>query len=162
MPFLDLFSDKAGLYASARPTYPESLFRFVASIAQLHDRVWDCGAGNGQAALGLAQHFDVVEATDASKQQIENAIPQKRVHYSVQPAEQTNFQAASFDAVCVAQALHWFDFDRFYLEVHRVLKPQGVFVTWGYDWFNVSKDFDTQFERSILEVIKRACQNFCV
>jgi SAM-dependent methyltransferase len=153
MSYLDLFSEKAGLYASARPVYPDALFRFVASIAEQHDRVWDCGAGNGQASIGLAQHFVVVEATDASEQQIVNHIPHGRVRYSVQPAENTDFPTAHFDAVCVAQALHWFDFDRFYPEVQRVLKPNGIFVAWGYDWFKVSPDFDAQFKESILDVI---------
>ena len=99
----------------------------------MHERVWDCGAGNGQAAIGLAKYFETVEATDASAQQIANGIPHPQVHYSVQPAEQTTYQDASFDAVCVAQALHWFDYSRFYPEVHRVLKPGGAFVAWGYN-----------------------------
>ena len=154
MAFLDLFSEKADLYASARPKYPADLFSFVASIAPTRGRAWDCGAGNGQAAIGLAKYFTSVEATDASAQQIESAIACDGVHYSVQPAEETTFPAASFDAVCVAQALHWFDFNRFYPEVWRVLKPEGVFVAWSYDWFSVSKEFDTKFEQLILEVIR--------
>ncbi len=154
MPFLDLFSDKADLYASARPTYPDDLFRFVASLAPSCARAWDCGTGNGQAAIGLARCFNSVEATDASQQQIAHAIPCKGVRYSVQPAERTDFPSASFDVVCVAQALHWFDFDPFYAEVQRVLKPQGVFVAWGYDWFSVSPDFDIQFKHAILNVIE--------
>lgn len=154
MSFLDLFSERADLYASARPTYPEALFSFIASIAPRHQLAWDCATGNGQAAAGLARHFEVVEATDASQEQIANALPQDRVRYSVQPAEQTTFLDASFDAVCVAQALHWFAFDRFYREVHRVLRPGGVFVAWGYNWFTISADFDEQFRKSVLDVIK--------
>jgi len=47
----------------------------------------------------LALHFARVEATDASAQQIEHAAPAPGVRYSVQPAEATDFPAASFDAV---------------------------------------------------------------
>lgn len=32
----------------------------------------------------------------------------------------------------VAQAIHWFDFERFYAEVRRVLKPGGVIAVWAY------------------------------
>ncbi len=34
--------------------------------------------------------------------------------------------------ITVAQALHWFDFDRFYAEVKRVLAPNGVIAVWAY------------------------------
>ena len=61
--FHDYFSDHSKLYASARPTYPEELFGFVASIAPARERVWDCATGNGQAAVGLARYFAEVEAT---------------------------------------------------------------------------------------------------
>jgi ubiquinone/menaquinone biosynthesis C-methylase UbiE len=48
----------------------------------------------------------------------------------VQSAESTTFIDESFDAVCVAQALHWFDYELFWPEVQRVLKPSGVFAAW--------------------------------
>ncbi len=150
---LDLFSDKSELYASARPSYPEELFEFIASVAPSTERAWDCGTGNGQAAISLAKHFRSVWATDASAQQIAHAVPCDGVEYSTQPAEGTTFPNASFDAVCVAQALHWFDFERFYPEVRRVLKPNGIIVAWGYAWFEVSPEFDRQFRRLILDVV---------
>ena len=152
--FIDLFSEKADLYASARPTYPDALFGFVASLGGARERVWDCATGNGQAALGLAPHFSRVEATDASEQQLSHAVAHERVRYSLQPAEQTDFPSSCFDAVCVAQALHWFDYARFFPEVHRVLKPGGAFVAWGYDWFTLDPAFEAQFRASISEPVE--------
>ena len=38
----------------------------------------------------------------------------------------------SVDLITVAQALHWFDFKRFYTEVDRVLKKEGVLAAWAY------------------------------
>lgn len=153
MSFIDLFSEKADLYAAARPRYPEELYAYVAEIAPTRGRAWDCATGNGQAAVGLAEYFDRVEATDASAAQIANALPCAKVQYSVQPAERTNFADTSFDAVCVAQALHWFKLDEFYAEVRRVLKPGGVCVVWGYDWFAVDPAFDEQFKYSMRDVL---------
>jgi SAM-dependent methyltransferase len=152
--FADHFSEKSAGYARSRPTYPEALFRVLAEKAPDRDRAWDCATGNGQAAIGLARHFRRVEATDASAEQITNAMPAPRVRYSVQPAEQTDFAAASFDAVCVAQALHWFDFDRFNAEVHRVLKPRGVILVTAYGWSHVSPDFDRELGELVLEPIR--------
>lgn len=153
MAFLDLFSDNAALYASARPHYPDDLFDFVASVAPAVRSAWDCGTGNGQAAVSLARHFGAVYATDPSFEQIANAVSCKGVEYSIQKAESTSFPDANFDAVCVAQALHWFDLPTFFREAQRVMKPHGVFAAWGYTWFTVSPKFDAAFKRHILDVI---------
>jgi ubiquinone/menaquinone biosynthesis C-methylase UbiE len=151
--FHDHFSDASSAYAAARPTYPEALYRFIASVAPSAECAWDCATGNGQAARGLARHFDRVEATDASAEQIAAASADPRVRYSVAPAERTAFPDAGFDAVCVAQALHWLDQDAFHAEVHRVLKPRGVFAAWGYDGMRVLGEFDEAFRRVVLEPI---------
>ena len=37
-----------------------------------------------------------------------------------------------------AQALHWFDFDGFYREVTRVLKPGGLIAAWTCGFLSVS------------------------
>jgi SAM-dependent methyltransferase len=151
--FHDYFSDRSRLYASARPTYPEELFRFVAAIAPARERVWDCATGNGQAAIGLARYFTEVEATDASDDQIANAVPASNITYSVRTAEESGFPSRHFDAVCVASAIHWFDYDRFYPEVKRVLRPRGVIAAWGYDHLRVAPEFDAEFEKRIERVI---------
>ncbi|MFO1401323.1 MAG: class I SAM-dependent methyltransferase [Steroidobacteraceae bacterium] len=64
------------------------------------------------------------------------------------------FALASFDALCVAQTLHWFDFERFFREVRRVLKPGGVFVAWGYDWMLVDPEFDAAFRSVVLHPLE--------
>jgi len=154
MKFADHFSEKSEGYARSRPTYPDELFRLLAEKSPARERVWDCATGNGQAAVGLARHFGSVEATDASAEQVANAKATPGVTYSVQPAEQTNFADASFDAVNVAQALHWFDFDRFNAEVQRVLKPGGLVLVTSYGWTQVSGEFDGELERLVLDPIR--------
>jgi SAM-dependent methyltransferase len=126
----------------------------VAEVAPGRERAWDCATGSGQAALGLARHFGHVEATDASAQQVANAAPATNVTYSVQPAEATSFAPASFDAVCVAQAVHWFDIERFYAEVRRVLKPRGVLLLTAYGWSGVTPEVDRVVRREVLVPIE--------
>ena len=125
----------------------------MAALAPARESAWDCATGSGQAALGLARHFAHVEATDASAQQIANVVPAANVTYSVQPAEATSFAAASFDAVCVAQALHWFDLDRFYAEVRRVLRPGGILLVTAYGWSSVTPEVDEVMKRDVLPPI---------
>ncbi len=155
MSFVDLFSDSADRYAAARPRYPDALIDFFARSSPSLDAAWDCGTGNGQAAVDLARHFKTVWATDPSQAQIDQAIPCHGVIYSVQPAEKVSFADHSVDAITVAQALHWFDLERFFPEARRVLKPGGFFCAWGYSWSHVEPAIDAVMQASILEPIRK-------
>lgn len=147
-----IFEDKAGLYASSRPLYPKELFDYIGSLVSIKDAAWDCATGNGQAAIGLANIFRKVEATDVSSEQIANAFYSENVTYSVQPSETTNFLDNQFDLVNVAQALHWFDYDKFWSEVSRVLKPSGVFVAYSYIWPIIEPTIDIIVKERIIKV----------
>lgn len=132
MSFKDHFSTKAAVYAKARPTYPPALFAELARLAPGRGLAWDCGSGNGQAAVALAEHFERVVATEPSAAQLAQATAHPRVTY-VQSAELAPGVAdASVDIVTAAQAAHWFDLKIFYPEVRRVLRPGGVLAIWNY------------------------------
>jgi len=73
--FVDKFFDGAADYRRSRPTYPDALFEALAAVAPGRALAWDCGTGNGQAALGLAEHFSAVRATDPSSQQSPKRAP---------------------------------------------------------------------------------------
>ena len=142
MRFQDHFSRSAKGYAAHRPTYPPALFAELARLAPAHDAAWDCATGSGQAACGLARHFDLVIATDASAAQIAAAIPHERVTYHVARAEASGLADASVALVTVAQALHWLDLDTFWAEATRVLRPRGVFAAWCYGTLEMDADID--------------------
>ena len=52
----------------------------------------------------------------------------------------------------VAQALHWFDIDRFFAEAMRVLKPGGVLAVWCYVRGNVDSSCDETIEKIFAEI----------
>jgi SAM-dependent methyltransferase len=112
-----------------------------------------CATGNGQAALGLTPHFRAVVATDASPQQIAQAHPHPKVTYLVAPAERMPLRDASVDLVTVALALHWFDHDRFYEEVRRVVRPGGVLACWTYHLQTVSPEVDAVVRRLYTDIL---------
>jgi ubiquinone/menaquinone biosynthesis C-methylase UbiE len=128
------FSVASVFYAIARPQYPADLFRWIAGQCENVEMAWDCATGNGQAAIGLANYFDHVDATDISSEQMAHARPHRRVHYAVASAEASGLPDSAYDLVAVAQALHWFRFAEFWPEVHRVAKRNAFFCAWGYDW----------------------------
>lgn len=140
--FPDHFSGQAGDYARFRPGYPAHLFAWLAGAAPGRERAWDCGTGSGQAARGLAEHFREVVATEPSAAQLAHAAPHPRVRYVRAVAESAPLRAASVDLVAVAQALHWFDLDRFYGEVRRVARPGALLAVWTYGLARVSPAVD--------------------
>lgn len=151
--FHDHFSGHARAYARFRPVYPPHLFAWLASVAPGHERAWDCATGNGQAARGLAPHFREVVATDASAEQLRNAVPHPGVVFGVASAEASGLEAASVDLVTVAQALHWFDLPRFFAEAARVLRPGGVLAAWCYVQVTVSAEVDAVVDRLYRETV---------
>jgi ubiquinone/menaquinone biosynthesis C-methylase UbiE len=129
------------------------LFGWLGSIAPTRELAWDCATGSGQAAVELAEVFGRVIATDASEKQVANAERHARVEYRIGTAEQSGLEAGSVDVVTVAQALHWFDLDRFYDEVRRVLKPGGVLAAWAYKLAMVSPQIDAVVNHYYSEVV---------
>ena len=151
--FKDYFSKQAAGYAKFRPRYPQKLFDYLGSMAPSRQLTWDCGTGNGQAAVGLASVFDRVIATDASEKQIANAQSHKIVEYRVVPAENSGIGSETVDLIMVAQALHWFDLDRFYAEARRVLKPNGILAASAYNLLQIEPAIDEVVNRYYYEVV---------
>jgi SAM-dependent methyltransferase len=147
------FSQRSDQYALARPRYPRALFDWLLHNTGGRDAAWDCATGNGQAAVDLAPHFDKVQATDVSDEQISQGLKAANIVYSAQPAEHTSFAAQSFDLVTVAQALHWFDYARFWPELRRVAKPGALFCAWGYAWFDCDAEVLEQFVLPFRELV---------
>ena len=152
MAFNDHFSGHAATYREARPLYPDALFDWLADQVAHRNLVWDTGCGNGQASVALAARFARVFATDPSANQIENAERRPNIDYRVEPAEQCSLASASADLVTVAQALHWFDFARFFPEVQRVLKPGGFFAAWAYSDCRVTSAVDVHKDRVYVDL----------
>lgn len=152
--FSDHFSSLAAAYAAGRPTYPSELYDWIGEIAPARERAWDCATGNGQAAVCLADKFAAVCATDASAEQLANATPRPNITYSVQHAEHTDFPADCFDAVSVAQAMHWFRIPEFAAEARRVLKPGGVLVAWTYGFFRISPEIDAVIDPGFFQPVE--------
>lgn len=145
--FKDHFSERSDQYARYRPEYPAALFEYLASLCVHRVRAWDCATGSGQVARALTFWFDEVVATDASEQQLKAALPHTGVRYHVAPAEDSGLDDASIDLVTVGQALHWFDFDRFYREAERVLVAGGILSAWCYEHCRVTPECDTIIDR---------------
>ncbi len=138
----DIFSIQAEGYAKYRPDYPQALFAFILNYVKEKNIAWDCATGNGQTAKELAKDFGKVYATDISPKQLNYTEKASNIFYSLQSAEQTNFENSTFDLITVSQALHWLQFDKFYTEAKRVAKPGAWIAVWMYELLKISPEID--------------------
>lgn len=145
--FKDHFSSQAGDYSRFRPAYPPELIAYVAAVAPNRGLAIDCATGNGQAAVELAEHFADVLAVDGSAAQLARAQQHPRVRYEQALAEALPAPDASAAVVTAAQAVHWFDFERFHAECRRVLVPGGIVAVWTYTVFRADAAIDAVVDR---------------
>lgn len=154
-PQVASFHHNAREYALARPGYPSEIFRLIADAAPSSNRVWDCACGNGQAARGLIAHFAHVDASDISEAQISHAPKLENVEFRTASSEHSPYPDGCFDAVCVAQAFHWFDHPAFFKECHRVLRSEGILAVWGYYRHSVDARISQVMEEHIVPLMSQ-------
>ena len=152
MPFKDHFSTGTDAYLRFRPVYPDALFDVLASLAPRLDRALDCACGSGQATRGLARVAGRALGADASLGQVRAARAatsgRGRPSYFCARSEATGLPDASVDLVTVAQALHWFDFEPFWREVRRIVRPGGVVAVWCLAMVRITPAVDAAIDRA--------------
>jgi len=121
------FTDGAR-YQSARPGYPvEAVAHMVESLGVIGaQRVVDVAAGTGiftRELIGFAHELIAVEPSAGMRLEFENQGLQVAVLEGT--AESLPFEDTSIDVITVAQAFHWFDYDKALAEFSRVLSRTG-------------------------------------
>lgn len=131
------FGKTAASYLTSKPhALGKSLERLVTLASPQKDwHVLDVATGGGHVAYAFAPHAARVWATDITQEMLDmvKAEAQKRglpnVRTAYAKAEAMPFEDASFDLVTCRIAPHHFDSIPVFLgEVHRVLKPNGLFA----------------------------------
>lgn len=115
----------AGEYERGRPGYPAPAIEWLLGPHPLD--VVDLGAGTGKltAALVAAGHRVVaVEPLPEMRERLAGALPEVSVLDAT--AEHTGIPDDAADAVVAGAAFHWFDQDRVFPEIARILRPPGV------------------------------------
>jgi ubiquinone/menaquinone biosynthesis C-methylase UbiE len=153
MSYISHFGENPEKYREFRPNYPIALYDYLASLTIKHELAWDCGTGNGQAAVALADYYKKVIATDVSQEQLSAAIKKENVVYECCPCDQSILANHSSDLITIAQALHWFPFESFYTEVRRVAKPGSMIAAWCYSLGKINENIDQVVERLYTEIL---------
>jgi SAM-dependent methyltransferase len=118
-------------YETARPSYPSEAVAWLQDVLRLgtSKRVCDLAAGTGKLTRLLAPAVDglfAIEPVAGMRETFRSLLP--AVPVVAGTAEAMPIADASLDAVTVAQAFHWFDFDGAVAELARVLRPGGRFA----------------------------------
>jgi SAM-dependent methyltransferase len=149
---IDNFSTGSTEYATFRPESPKEIFDFLFSRLNNFNIAWDCGTGNGQVAATLADRFRVVYGTDISQEQLNVAAQKDNIIYLQERAEQTSLPDNSIDLITVAQAIHWFDFEKFYAEVRRVARPGALIAVWTYSLLRLTPVIDEVIDNLYMNI----------
>ena len=130
--FQDYFSRVSGSYARYRPTYPPALFEMVARYAPALDCAWDCATGSCQAP---------VRSKSSRPRRSQRGV-------SGCACQVSGLDTASVDAVTVAQALQWFDRDRFTRKCGPCANPEPILAVSCYAGrFSFSAEVDAVTKR---------------
>ncbi|KAG6840015.1 hypothetical protein C0991_009571 [Blastosporella zonata] len=135
----------ASVYSSFRPTYPKKLFQEVYEYHQATETTsWDVavdlGCGTGQATAQLTGKFSRVIGVDPSQPMIDTAQRKHKgtgiTFYRGHSEDLSSvLQDNSVDLIISgseSQAAHWFDWEKVWPEVSRVLRRNGTFAAWIY------------------------------
>jgi SAM-dependent methyltransferase len=122
------FSAGAGAYEKGRPSYPDDAVATLARELDLRSgrRVLDLAAGTGKLTrLLVPSGVDIVAVEPIAEMRAQFAAVLPGVPVLDGRAEHIPLVDDDVDAVTVAQAFHWFDFDVACHEIARVLRPGG-------------------------------------
>ncbi len=137
------YSQASATYEKARPSYPPKAISLLAKTLGLRAgrEVLDLAAGTGKLTRLIAPfgcRLSALEPVAAMRATLAEKIP--NVAFIDGSAETIAAPDASFDAVLVGQAYHWFDAPRATAEIRRVLRRGGgIGLLWNvrdesHDW----------------------------
>lgn len=146
-------------YVKYRDIYPESMYKKLIDfgIGKKGQKILDLGSGTAVLPINLSKTGAEFVSTDISENQIEkgkalvNRIGLNNIKFKVCSAEDTGFEADSFDVVTAVQCFHYFNADKAAEEIKRILKPNGLFCKIFMDWLPFEDDVIHEMEELVLK-----------
>lgn len=139
------FTEGGADYAQFRPSYGADLAQLLSELAPEQDVALDVGCGSAQLSVLLGGRFETVLGIDPSLEQLQHAAPAAGCHYICASAEQLPLADSCASLVCAAQAAHWFDLARFYVEVQRVARPGALLALISYGVLQLPDGLNERF-----------------
>lgn len=157
----NIFDGVGEIYAKYRPSYPQSLLRYLCTEIGInkHSIIADIGSGTGiltQQLLNECFKVYAIEPNNDMRKVAENNLEKEPGFISIKAtAEDTTLENESVDYITAAQSFHWFNRSNFKQECKRILKQKGkVILIWN------SRDESNELVRRIDFINKKYCPNF--
>jgi SAM-dependent methyltransferase len=130
----EIFDEDADLYDQARPSYPASLIRDLATLADIRPgaRVIEVGPGTGQATLALSAvgaRVVAVELGPSLAARLRDKVAGLPIEVVVGAFEDWPLPDQPFDAVAAFTAWHWLDQTTRSRKAYDALRPCGSLAT---------------------------------
>jgi len=126
---IEKFTSKADQYAKGRPSYPAAAVDYLKTLVNDDVIIADIGAGTGKFTELIAQAGYEVFAVEPNPDMYAQLQLTLAEYQNAKPifatSEETTLADSNVDIITVAQALHWFDLEKFEAECKRILKPDG-------------------------------------
>ena len=158
---IEKFTGKALIYEKYRPTYPKAFIDYLYADEGFSDQsvIADIGSGTGilsKQLLEMGSHVIGVEPNNEMRQLAEKKCSSYVNYSSVNgAAEHTTLPDNSVNFITVAQAFHWFDAKRFYIECQRILKNNGkVVLVWN------SRNTNDEITKESERICEQCCPEF--
>ncbi|HTJ74412.1 MAG TPA: methyltransferase domain-containing protein [Acidimicrobiales bacterium] len=129
------FGREAAAYERSRPSYPPAVVAWLVENLRIGPGavVVDLAAGTGKLTRLLVPAGAAIVAVEpvvGMSEVFRELLPE--VPLVAGTAEALPVRSSSLDAVCVAQAFHWFNADAAFAELARALRPGGrVGIVWN-------------------------------
>jgi ubiquinone/menaquinone biosynthesis C-methylase UbiE len=123
-------------YNDLRPEPPAELIALLGALAPARPPrlVVDLGSGTGISTSAWSAHADRVVGIEHNPEMLAAARAAPRVEYRHALAQETGLPDACADVVTCAQSFHWMEHRSTIDEIARILRPEGVFAAYDYDW----------------------------
>ena len=134
------FGDIAEEYDAIRPGYPTELYNTLVLHCQLNSttKALEIGCGTGQATIDLIKHIGKLLCIDLGEEQIRIAKTafknHKNITFKAVAFENFEISKQQFDLIFCAQAFHWLDPEKRFLQTSKLLKNKGYLaLIWNID-----------------------------
>ncbi|WP_119066140.1 class I SAM-dependent methyltransferase [Aggregatilinea lenta] len=148
----------AETYDRYRPQPPAAVVDLLKILAQKPlNVVVDLGAGTGLSSRIWAGHAKEVIGIEPNPDMRKEAGVQTEmpdVVYRAGLSTSTGLEDGCADLVTISQALHWMEPEPTFIEVARILRPEGVFAAYDCDWppavhWQVEQAYNECMERAV-------------
>jgi len=154
---VDRFSgdDYLDYYDRHRPSAPQAMVDCALQYAKMDSAnlIVDIGSGTGLSTFiwkdSAASIVGVDPSVDMRRRAVAHCDPTtQHIRFEQGMGSDVPIEDGSVDIVSCGQVFHWMDSEKTLSEVHRILRPGGVFVVYDCKW---PPSFDPDLERAYNE-----------